>query len=106
MCPCRCAAARRHEGDRFYRSVLSFDPAIPAPEDEGEAAARIPVEDFSAGDVVLCGGELRVGFAARPWLDQKPQLLIQQLPVVHMQPSQQGEPGGRSDQHSSVIPVQ
>lgn len=53
------------EGGYFYRSALSFHPAIPAPEDEDEAADRIPVAGFSAGDVVLSGGELRIGFVAR-----------------------------------------
>lgn len=53
------------EGGYFYRSTLSFDPSIPAPDDEREAADRIPVDGFSAGDLVLSGGELRIGFVAR-----------------------------------------
>lgn len=53
------------EGGYFYRSALSFDPTIPAPEDEQAAADRIPVDGFSAGDLVLSGGELRIGFTAR-----------------------------------------
>jgi|GEM_PF-5799099 len=53
------------EGGYFYRSALSFDPSIPAPEDEDEVADRIPTTGFSAGDVVLSGGELRIGFVAR-----------------------------------------
>ncbi len=46
-------------------SALSFRPALPAPYDAREAADRIPVDGFSAGDRVLSGGELRIGFVAR-----------------------------------------
>jgi hypothetical protein len=53
------------EGGYFYRTALSFSPSIPAPDDDAAAADRIPVAGFSAGDVGLSGGELRIGFLAR-----------------------------------------
>lgn len=53
------------EGGYLFRSGLSFDPSIPPPEDEEEAADRIPVQGFSAGDVLLSGGHLRFGFLVR-----------------------------------------
>jgi hypothetical protein len=53
------------EGGYFYRTALSFSPSLPAPDDDAAAADRIPVAGFSAGDVGLSGGELRIGFLAR-----------------------------------------
>jgi hypothetical protein len=53
------------EGGYLYRSPLGFSPSIPGPENEADAADRIPASGFAAGDVDLSGGELRVGFVAR-----------------------------------------
>ena len=48
------------EGGYFYRTPLSFS-ASPSSGDPD----RIPVRGFSAGDLDLSGGELRLGFVAR-----------------------------------------
>ena len=48
------------EGGYFYRTPLSFS-ASPSSGDPD----RIPVRGFSAGNLDLSGGELRVGFVAR-----------------------------------------
>jgi hypothetical protein len=53
------------EGGYFYRTALSFSPTIPGPDDAAADADRIPTRGFSAGDVNLSGGELRLGFLAR-----------------------------------------
>ncbi|MBI5499666.1 MAG: hypothetical protein HY907_05455 [Deltaproteobacteria bacterium] len=49
------------EGGYFYRTPLDFSPSVSSSDDPD----RIPVQGFSAGDLDLSGGELRVGFVAR-----------------------------------------
>jgi len=48
------------EGGYFYRTPLGFSPSTPSGGDD-----TIPIRGFTAGDVDLSGGELRLGFVAR-----------------------------------------
>jgi hypothetical protein len=48
------------EGGYFYRTPFAFSPSTPSGGDDS-----IPIRGFTAGDVDLSGGELRLGFVAR-----------------------------------------